>query len=66
MFDDLRKSKSLLAFGSVMEVNPTSDYREYMPKEKRSACLGKYWQGADRYLAVAMERHKNDRATTTE
>lgn len=58
MLEAVRKSRSLRAFGSVMDVYPTGCYVEHMPKGRQATRIGKYWKLTGKYLEAAMDRHE--------
>lgn len=67
MLNRIIKSRKLRAYGSIIDLLPSGDYSEHMPKGKQADSVAGYWISAGKYLGTAIEQHdKNPRHSRIE
>ncbi|SFX16949.1 hypothetical protein SAMN03159390_00606 [Pseudomonas sp. NFACC49-2] len=57
MIHRILKSRKLRAYGSVIDLLPSGDYSEHMPKRNQIHSIEKYWINTGKYLGKEIEQH---------
>lgn len=60
MLNRIIRSRKMRAYGSIIDLLPSGDYSEHMPKGNRSELLETYWKSTGKYIGIAIEQHDKD------